>query len=251
VEGAGGAKVVADGARRGVRGRGMVVVRWGWGCLEGWCGGEEGCGLVAVVGVGRAGVGVDEEACFGVWRCDFDSAECDFNVPFARTWSNILLVDGVACCPVADAAASSSATFVAVACASSNIVLFAGADGVVCCAVATVFGASFVGAGLVFAGRAGAVFFGFTALSLATALFAGALLASVFFTSNAIAPASPGVTLLGRPRFLTAGGSVAVVADIGGGQLARRLKYRRGSIVADREKVECFEGSVGRRFSVM
>jgi len=184
---------------------------------------------VAVVGVGRAGVGVDEEACFGVWRCDFDAAECDFNVPFARTASNILLDVGVACCPVADAAASCSASFVAVACASSNIVLFAGADGVVCCAV----------------------FFGFTALSFTTALFGEALFASVFFVSIAIVSACPGVTFFGRPRFLTAGGSVAVVADIVGSQLARRLKYRRGSIVADREKVECFEGSVGRRFSVM
>jgi hypothetical protein len=137
------------------------------------------------------------------------------NVPVARTRSRILLLEGVTgvgCCDAVAFEDGSAASVAAETLAASGIVLLGGVTGERCvgCRTAMVgFGASF------FAVRAGAFFsFSFTA-----ALFVLALLAPVVFSDVAIVPASSVVTFLGRPRFLTAGGSIVLGVDIARGQL--------------------------------
>ena len=197
----GGGGETGDGAFVGCEGRGIVVGRGVVGVVVAFGG----------VGLVDAGVGFDAglvvafwdggcggavflsvlDACFSTTfaACAF------FNVPFACTSSNILLVDGVM--------------------------------GVGCSGVTTDWGASFFAAGV----AAGAtVFFSFLTSTgfafpagFAATFFTAALLAS----TAGVAPASSATTFFGRPRFLTAGASLGGGDAIVAIQLACRQHAQR------------------------
>jgi hypothetical protein len=147
------------------------------------------------------------------------------SVPVARTSSRILLVAGVAgvgCFAAAGFAVAFTAAFFGLV--AFGIVLLGGVTGAGWrVAVVTGLGASFFAT--VF-GRAGAgAFFSLTTFSLTAAgllvlaaLFVLACLAPATLLSSEIVPASS-ATFFGRPRFLTAGGSIVLAVDIVGGQL--------------------------------
>jgi hypothetical protein len=143
----------------------------------------------------------------------------------ARTSSRILLVAGVAgvgCCfAAAGFAVSFAAAFFVLG--AFGIVLLGGVTGAGWRAAVTGLGASFFATVFVRAG-AGA-FFSLTTFSLTaagllvlTALLVLACLAPATLLSSEIVPASS-ATFLGRPRFLTAGGSIVLAVDIVGDQL--------------------------------
>jgi hypothetical protein len=99
---------------------------------------------------------------------------------------------------------------------ASGIVLLGGVTGAGWRAAVVVgLGASFFAT--VF-GRAGA-FFSLSTFALTAGVFVLACLTPIVFPSLAIVPASSATTFFGRPRFLTAGGSVEVAVDIARGQL--------------------------------
>lgn len=239
--GAGEAKVVpevlevcGEGAVRGERGSGMVVVR---GRGEG-----VGLGLGGVVGfVGIEGVGCAAGVAFtGGMLVLVDTAGVALvdgidvlvgaagvgcaGVVFVSTGFG---VDATAFFTPSLAAAVLGSTFsVPLALTSSSILLVVGVTGVACFDVAIVLGASF-GEAAAFA-FTGAFFSNFSFFSLTTLTLsflttaAAAAATAAFFTSTGTgSPASSATTFFGRPRFLTAGGSVVGVEDIALGQLAR------------------------------
>ena len=115
-----------------------------------------------------------------------------FSVPVARTFSNILLVVGVM--------------------------------GVACVGVVVAFGASSFFFPAAFVLFAAVFFFASVSFGLGT-VFVEVFIAAVFFASatTGVVPASSAITFLGRPRFLTAGGSTAVAVDMAAGQLTLGL----------------------------
>lgn len=205
-----------EGARRGARGRGMVVVRWvGFG-VDCCCAGEtDGFVVVEVGGVLEGFVVVGGDAIF--------------IVPVARTWSRILLdagAAGVGCFAVVvaerfgTAAVAAGTIFcVPVLCAAFTGVVFA-ATGVGVAVRATGFGASFFAA-TVFGVRAGA-FFSLTTFSLFVVAFVLAIFTPAGCCGIATVPAFSTTTFFGRPRFFTTGGSIVVIVDIATVQLIAR-----------------------------
>jgi len=142
---------------------GFVGGSWVWGC--------GGAVFLSVL-----------DACFSTTfaACAF------FNVPFACTSSNILLVDGATGVGCSGATADWGASFFAAGVAG-GVIVFA--------LFATVFFSFLTSTGFAFPAGFAATF------------FTAALLAS----AAGIAPASSATTFFGRPRFLTAG------ASLGGG----------------------------------
>lgn len=206
-----GVACFGEGARNGEEGRGMVVVRW--------LGRRRG-DVVGFAAWDCEGLG-DDVVVVVVVVVGFKNVDFDCIVPVARTSSRILLVvgvTGVGCCAAAGFGRATScfaASMASVTVALSSTVLFAGVTGVACRVVVVGFGASFFAVVFV---RAGA-FFAFSTFSLTAGLFVLALLTPVVFAAVAIVPASSVTTFFGRPRFLTAEGSIVVVLDIVRGQL--------------------------------
>jgi hypothetical protein len=200
--GARGMACLGDGARRGARGRGMVVAR-AWESMDG--GG-------AVRGVRGACVGVLDGCGFEGVDGEGEGAAGTFIVPVARTWSRILLVAGVAgvgwwaAIDGSGLILSSAAIFIAfIAWAFPGVVLCGEVIDVVCRA-----GASF--GVIVFAVCAGA-FFSFSALttfSLPAVAFMLAFFVPVVFPCVAVVPGASSTTFFGRPRFFAAVGSVDI-----------------------------------------
>jgi len=120
------------------------------------------------------------------------------------------------------------------ACTSSNILLVEGVTGVGCSAAIGDWGASFFAAGV----AAGATVFAlfatvFFSFLTSTGFAFSAGFAATFFTATLLAstagigPASSATTFFGRPRFLTAGGSVGGGDAIVAVQLACRQHAQR------------------------
>lgn len=207
-----------DGARAGLKGRGMVVAR----DVSGSGGGDGGVGVDAGVAAtvggaeggmmgmsagcggfsagievldGVAGVGCDEIGFEG------DGLGCDEGVGFSTAGLLVLVVF-----PVAVEAFFNVPVFFT----CSNILLVADVAGVGCSGDVTVFGASFFTA-VFFAGA----FFSFLASTSFCfgAAFVEVFPTVVFFTSaTGTSPTSSATTFFGRPRFFTTGGSTLGVA---------------------------------------
>jgi hypothetical protein len=127
---------------------------------------------------------------------------------------------GVGCCAAAGfgiATGFSAASMASVTLALSRTVLWGGVTGVAFGVIVVGFGASFF-AVAVFVIRAGA-FFAFSTFSFTAGLLVLALLTLVVFAAVVVVPAFSATIFFGRPRFLTAWGSIGAMEDIARGQL--------------------------------
>jgi hypothetical protein len=234
-EGAGFTKFVAgfgggwmgDGAVVGLRGRGIVVVRWvsGADALVGDVVGglmDVGWGDLSATGVfiGAAGAGLTDATS----GCD---SGIEVVVGAAGVGCNGAVVGDIVSFTATDAPGSGLSTFadcaffkVPLTRTSSNILLVVGVTGVACGGVTVGFGASFFGAAFVVFAGVFFSFFGSTGLSFTTALVAAFFAALLFASTAGDVPASSATTFFGRPRFLTAGGSTVASEDIVAPQLA-------------------------------